>query len=180
MIFTLSPIFENGKFVCDTQLLIKKNTKVYIYGKRIHLHHDTTPQQLCDIFGTFKAHYSSPPHIRLLEYIPRTITSFKPFNRKEFIRSFSIPPKYQYTSPNKHAILVIEGEPPFNPTPFQRLEKSKLPHFRGSCTFWCLWYIEYRELNREYDREFLEQYALFKLRKYASEYLSWWIANFLL
>jgi hypothetical protein len=178
MNFSLSPVFESGKYVCDSNddVVIEKHENIYIYGKRIHLHSNTTVKTLCDKFGTCTIQYLSPPRIKLLEIIPRTMVTFPKFKRKEFMCMFNIPSKYKYISPNKHAILEIENEPLFNPTPFQRCERSKLPYFRGSCTFWCLWYIEYRERNNLYSRELLERYALFRLRKYASEYLSWWIS----
>lgn len=115
-------------------------------------------------------------NIEMMKYIPSNIATFPKFDRKDFIKKNIFPTsKYTYITRNKHALVEIEGESPFNPSKFQRLERYKLPYFRGSCTFWCLWYIEYREKNKEYDRKFLENYALLKLRKRASEYITWWI-----
>ena len=177
MSFSLSPVFEDNTFVCDLHDETWIDEVLHVFGKKFHLRRPMQVKEIKASFGTMKVMLPSPPRIHLLDRIPQTITPFPKFNRKQFIADFCIPPKYTYTSVDKHATLLIKGEKPFNPSKFQRLEKTKIPYFRGSCSFWCLWYIEYTLANKQYSREFLEKYALYRLRKHASEYLSWWIAS---
>lgn len=189
MSFTFSPIFHcNDLFLFEVKDTIldplHEEDCVYVFGKRLHFNEPKSSHELARRFceSTITT-INKEIKVQLLEYIPISLTHFPQFNRKEFIHNFQLASKFKYTSQltkksnGKHALLLIEGDEPFNPVRFQQLETVKIPYFRGSCSFWVLWFAELLEVNPNYTRKFLESYALYKLRKRASEYLSWWIAT---
>lgn len=176
MIFTFSPIYYSNTNETNTNEIVFVNInnfdstrQMYVFGHQIRLK-SIHSLQLFDVQSKEVLH--NPPVVKLLKYIPTKVYTFEKYNRRKIIKSFKFPAQYTYISRDKHAILLIDGEEEFNPYRFQRLEKTQLKHYRGSCTWWCLWYVMYRESNKQYSRKFLESYALYMLRNNASEYIS--------